>query len=209
MTIFDVNLYEPISAVVTVDTTAYTADNTIWPTADGGLLEGATDQLDAIIVAITEAIIAESADAADLLDAEIISVPVVVGIGGGRRPEPRPLPVEGIGYGILPELEGEAVGAVVVIGTGVGTLAKLKGEATGASGVAGNSAAQFGIRAAVIGDCGVAGAAIVEFKSLSVASDGAIGTRGYGLGMMPRIDGVGIAQHDDDEAAVMTFLLAA
>jgi hypothetical protein len=209
MAIFDVSLYEPVSAVVTADTTAYAADNTIWPTVDGGLLEGATDQLDAILVAISEALIAESANAVDILDAEIISVPVVVGVGGGRRPELRPLPVEGVGFGVLPQLEGEAFGAVIVDGAGVGRFAELEGEATGAIGVAGNSAAQLSIRAAAIGNSGQAGAALAIFKSLSIASDGAIGTHGSGLGMMPRIDGAGIGQHDDDEAAMVTFLLAA
>jgi hypothetical protein len=208
MAIFDVSLYEPISAVVTADTIAYTADNATWPTADGGILEGATDQLDAIVVAITEAVIVETADAADVLDAEIISVPVVVGVGGGR-PQPRPLPVEGIGFGILPQLKGEAFGAVIVVGAGIGMLAKLEGEAAGSIGIAGRSAGQLIIRAAAIGNSGQAGAATAVLKGLSVASDGTIGTRGSGLGMMPRIDGAGIGQHDDDEAAMVTFLLAA
>jgi hypothetical protein len=249
MAIFDVSLYEPISAVITADTTAYTADNAIWPTADGGLLEGATDQLDAIVIAaaaailepaaatestnatlvtivdtietadaadildadviaISEAIIVETADAADVLDAEIISVPVVVGVGGGR-PQPRPLPVEGFGYGVLPELEGEAFGAVIIIGEGVGALAELDGEAAGSVGVAGRSTGQFTVHAAAIGNSGQAGAATAVLNDLSVASDGAVGVRGSGSGAIVKLKGAAIGRHDDDDAAVMTFLLAA
>jgi hypothetical protein len=209
MAIFDVDLYEPISAVVTADTTAYTADNAIWPTADGGLLEGATDQLDAIVIAISEAIIVETADAADVLDAEIISVPVVIGVGGGRRPEPRPLPVIGVGYGVLPQLEGEAFGTVIVAGAGVGTFAKLEGEATGSAGVAGRSAGQFVISAAAIGNNGQAGIAVAILKHLSIAGGGAVGVHGSGSGTIVKLKGAGSGRHDDDEAVVMTFLLAA
>ena len=111
MATYTVDLYEPIGAVVTADTTLYTADNTIWPTADGGVLEGATDVLDAEVVALGEVGIVEAAAAADALDAEVISAVAPVW-GGARRPLPLPEPVEGYGYGILPQLEGEAFGIV-------------------------------------------------------------------------------------------------
>src|SRR5262245_7502131 len=58
--VYDVSIYEPIHSGPSADTTLCTADATS-PTADGGLLEGATD----------------------LADAEVISVPVVVEGGGG------------------------------------------------------------------------------------------------------------------------------
>jgi hypothetical protein len=237
MAIFDVNLYEPISAVVTADTTAHTADNTIWPTADGGILTGATDQVYAAVNAnvlfadlyepvgtvVTADITAYTADnatwptadggilegARDFTDAEIISAIIEIPVGGARYPKRRPLPVIGTGFGILPQIEGEAFGAVIVAGAGVGRVAEFEGEAAGSIGVAGSSAGQLVTHAAAIGNSGQAGAAAAILKGLSVASDGAIGTRGCGLGMMPRIDGTGIAQHDDDDAAVITFLLAA
>jgi hypothetical protein len=43
MAIFDVSLYEPCRPAVSADTLAYSADNSTWPTADGGLLTGADD----------------------------------------------------------------------------------------------------------------------------------------------------------------------
>jgi hypothetical protein len=141
---FDVSLYEPIDAVVTADNTAYTADNATWPTADGGLLEGATDlvaaavgvdadvleaagavdELDAAVIPAGVAIIAEAADAVDELDARRIRLP---GFGGVVV---RPPAVVGVGYGILPELEGSAHGVVGVAGTGDVTL-QLTGTAEG------------------------------------------------------------------------------
>jgi hypothetical protein len=100
------DLFEPIDAVVTADTTLYTADNAIWPTADGGLLEGARDVLDAEVIAIP------------------IPVPVPV-----RRPW-RPPAVVGHGFGYLPPLRGEAHGEVVIAGDAVGTL-QLRGAGVG------------------------------------------------------------------------------
>src|SRR5262245_17937511 len=49
MTIFNVNLYESIDAVITADTIVYSADNAAWPTADGGILTGATELSDAVV----------------------------------------------------------------------------------------------------------------------------------------------------------------
>jgi hypothetical protein len=43
----DVSLYEPVRPGVNADSLAYGADNAIWPTADGGLLE-ASDALGAL-----------------------------------------------------------------------------------------------------------------------------------------------------------------
>jgi hypothetical protein len=65
------------------------------------------------------------------------------------------------------------------------------------------------IRAAAIGACGQAGDAAAVLKALSVAGHGAIGTRGAGEGMIVKFNGTATGRHDDDEAAVIAFLLAA
>lgn len=208
MSVFTVDLYEPIDAVVTADSTAYTADNSTWPTADGGILVGALDAADAAVIAAGASVLVEAADAADFLDAEIIAAEIPLG-GGGYYPPLRPFPVVGRGFGILPELEGEAHGVVVVVGTGVGALPSLVGEAAGTAGVAGRSAAQLVVRAAAIGTRGQAGAAVAVLKGLSVASAGVVGTRGSGSGMIMKFEAAANGRHDDDEAAVMAFLLAA
>jgi hypothetical protein len=96
---------EPIAAIVTADSTAYTADNATWPTADGGLLEGARDALDAI------------------------AIPAVA-VGGGYWPRYKPAAVIGYGYGVLPQLWGEAHGVVYIAGAGAATL-PITGEAHG------------------------------------------------------------------------------
>lgn len=245
----DADLFEPVVPGPAADTTLYTADNTIWPTADGGILEGAADvldavvivatnvvetanaadladafviaaadvveaadaldALDAIIIAVGAAVLVEATDATDVLDAEVIAASVPEGIGGYYRP-PRPFPVEGAGYGVLPGLEGEAHGIVIVAGAGAGALPGLIGAAAGTIGVAGRSAAQLVVRAAAIGDRGQAGAGAAVLKGLSVASEGAAGAHGSGSGMIVQLEGATSGgRHDDDEAAVMTFLLAA
>jgi hypothetical protein len=174
------------AAHVTADSTAYTAD-AIYPTADGFIPAiGARDTPDATV------------------EAAVVSI-----YGGARRLLPRSEPVVGYGYGILPELEGEGFGAVIVVGNGLGTLPDFIGAADGTVGVVGRSAAQLVIRAAAIGERGTVGTAVAVLKGLSVASDGAIGVHGSGSGAIVKLKGVGSGQHDDDEAAVMTFLLAA
>lgn len=158
---------EPVGGQVTADTTAYTADNTIYPTADGGILPGAVDTADATVIAGE------------------IEIPVG---GGAYYPQRRPLPIYGVGYGVLPQLWGEAHGVV---------------------GVAGKSAGQVLVCADAVGACGQAGNAAVVLKALAVASHGAVGTRGTGSGVIVKCNGAATGQHDDDEAAVIAFLLAA
>jgi hypothetical protein len=182
------DLSEPVGGHVTADTTAYTADDTIWPTADGGVLPGASDVLDATVIAGE------------------IEIPIG---GGGYYPPLRPFPVVGVGFGILPEIRGEAFGAVVVAGVGVGTLPSLVGEAAGTAGVAGRSAARLVVRAAAIGTRGQVGAAVAVLNGLSIESAGVVGTRGLGSGVIMKFKATAIGRHDDDEAAVMAFLLAA
>jgi len=238
MAIFDVSLYEPITAVVTVDTTAYSADNATWPTADGGVLAGATEFSNALVNAnfisaeIVEPIsspvtsdttlytadntIWPTADggilegARDFTDAEVIAAIAPI-YGGVRRrfPPERPLPVIGIGYGVLPELEGEAFGTVILIGKSAAKLPGLIGAATGCLGIAGQSAGELAvIRAAALGRHGQIGTADAIFKAVSVASDGTVAVCGTALGMIA-MNADAIGRYDDDEAAVMTFLLAA
>lgn len=180
---------EPVGQIVTADTTNYSADNTNWPTADGGILDGAQDYFDAEVV--SEALPGEP--------------------GGGIPPLLlRPRPVVGYGYGVLPQLEGEGRGVVTVAGAGAGELPRLGGSAEGSVGVAGRSAAQLVLlRAAAIGDCGQVGRADAVFKGLAASSRGTAAVRGAGAGVIKTFEGAAIGRHDDDEAAVMAFLLAA
>jgi hypothetical protein len=203
------DLSEPVGGHVTADTTAYTADNATWPTADGGILGGAEDVLDALVIASDTAILAEAAAAADVLDAIVVAAEVPLG-GGGYAPRlPRPYPVVGRGLGILPELEGEAHGVVIVAGEAVGSLPGLVGEAAGTAGVAGRSEAQLLVRAAAIGTRGQVGAADAVLKGLSIESAGAVGARGSGSGMIMKFEATASGRHDDAAAAMITFLLAA
>jgi hypothetical protein len=178
---------EPVGGQVTADSTAYTADNTIYPTADGGVFPGAVDTT----------------------DADVIAAEVPVG-GGGYYPPLRPFPVEGVGFGILPELRGEAHGVVETVGAGAGMLPSLTGAATGTIGAAGRSAGQLLVRATAVGVRGQAGTAAAVLKGLSVASAGTVGARGSGSGAIMKFTGAANGQHDDDAAAaVMAILLAA
>jgi hypothetical protein len=105
---------------VTADTTAYTADAT-WPTADGFVPGNVipAEVVDAVVIAADVPIVVEAADALDQLDATVEAAAAVIGGGGARYyPPPRPFPVEGVGYGVLPQLEGEAHGTVGVAGDG-------------------------------------------------------------------------------------------
>jgi hypothetical protein len=113
----DADVVEPVRISITADTSLYTADNTTWPTADGGA-GGATDNFDAVVEVAGAVIVVEAADALDQLDADVEAAAAVIGGGGARYyPPPRPAPVVGVGYGVLPELEGEAHG---VVGTPTG-----------------------------------------------------------------------------------------
>jgi hypothetical protein len=151
---------------------------------------GALDDLDAVAVpaGVVLADVAEAANGLDQLDADVVYAEVPIAAAGGRAQPRRPLPVYGVGYGVLPELWGEAHGTV---------------------GVVGKSAAQLPVHANAVGACGQAGNAAVMLKGLAVAGKGAIGTRGTGSGMIVKFSGTATGQQDDDEAAVIAFLLAA
>ncbi len=131
------------------------------------------------------------------------------GVGFPRRPLPQPFPIEGFGYGVLPQLEGDAIGTVVVVGADVGKLSSVTGTAAGAVGTAGRSSGKILIRATAIGNRGQAGAAVAVLKGLSVASKGATGTRGSGSGVIANLKATASGQFDDVEAAAITFLFAA
>lgn len=206
--IVQADLSEPVGGHVTADTTVYTAD-AIWPTADGGIPVGALDASDALVLAAGVAVMAEAAAAADVLDADVVAAEVPVFGGGGYYPRPQPFPVVGVGYGILPQLTGEAHGVIVVAGDGEGALPSLVGEAAGSAGVVGRSAARLLVRGTAVGVRGQTGNAAAVLKGLSVTSVGAVGARGSGFGMITKFKAAGRGRHDDDEGAVMTFLLAA
>jgi hypothetical protein len=195
---------EAADASDTVDAVSSVSADAIEPASALDVLDAATDvaadvveaadaldELDAVAVpaGVFLADVAEVADALDVLDADVISVEVPVGaVGGAHYPRRRPLPVYGVGHGILPPLWGEAHGVV---------------------GVAGQSTAQVLVRAAAVGACGQAGNAAAVLKALSVAGHGAIGTRGSGAGTIMKFSASATGRHDDDEAAVIAFLLAA
>jgi len=155
MAVFDVNLYEPINAAWTADTTAVTADSVIY-TADGGPLVGATEVNDAAVnaniisadiyepvasawTADSTAVTADSnywtADggpligARDTTDAEVISaeLPITGGYVEPKRPRPA---IVGYGDGQLQRLEGEAHGIVGPYGKGEAPL-RIRGIAQG------------------------------------------------------------------------------
>lgn len=157
-------------------------------------IEAATaiDELDAAVGAnVLFGTVDEPAGALDQLDADVDAEAGGIVDGGGAfyPPLQRPLPVYGIGYGILPQLVGEAHGVVAVAGDGVGALPDVAAEVAASVGVAGRSEAKLlRVRAAAIGACG---------------------TRGSGEGVIVKFSGTATGRHDDDEAAVIAFLLAA
>jgi hypothetical protein len=209
--VISVEIYEPVHPGPGADTTLYTADETVWPTADGGIIEGATDATDAAINAnILFGDIYEHVVASDDLDAELIPA-VIAEPGGGYYPIPRrPAAVVGHGYGVLPELDGESFGAIGAVGRGLGALPRLSGSAAGSIGVAGRSAGQIAvIYAAIIGQHGQIGRALGVLKTLSITTDGIAGTRGQAIGVITKLNGGAVGRHDDDEAAIMSCLLAA
>jgi hypothetical protein len=118
---------------------------------------------------------------------EVVQPPVSVGGGYWRWPQRRPVAVEGIGYAILPQLEGEAHGLVGTDADGIATLSGVVGAGAGAVGVIGRSAARLAVTVAAIADSGPAG---------------------LGAGVIT-LKGAAIGRHDDDEAAMIALLVAA
>ena len=136
-------------------------------------------------IAITGTLAAsEAADIAAFAGA-IEAPPVLVG-GGGYRALWRPPVIIGVGVGVLPELVGEAHGIVTAAGTAAAAL-QLAGAADGTISVGGLGAALLQIDVTARGDV----------VALGVGA-GSIGFTGRAIG-----------RADDDEAAVLAWLLAA
>jgi hypothetical protein len=108
--------------------------------------------------------------------------------GGGHWEQPRPYPVEGTGFGILPRIEGHATGYV-------GAIGKSRG-------------ATFAIKAAAIGQRGHAGLAEATIDGIAAKGSGCTVAGGKGFGMM-KFEGAAVGRHVDDEAAAVLFMLAA
>jgi hypothetical protein len=166
----------------------------------------------ALVAAATGTLAAsEAADVAAIAgEAAVVEPPFVISLPGAR-PELRPLPVEGYGFGILPELEGEAFGTVfTVAGSMAGAVdIKLAASVEGAAGVAGDSVARLRIRGAGDGDAGQAGNAMAVLKNIRSAScAGVAGVCGKGSGTIAAPTAVATAHIDDDDA-IIVWLLAA
>jgi len=180
--VIDADVFEAADAFDQADAISSVSADAVEPA-------NAFDELDADVGGnVVAADVAEVAEALDQLDAAVIAA-IEAAPGGAHYPRRRrPLPVYGSGYGILPQLWGEAHGVV---------------------GVAGKSAAQVRVCATAVGASGQAGDAAVVLKGLAVVGKGAIGTRGAGSGMIVKFSGIATGRHDDDAAAVIAFLLAA
>jgi|SRR5580765_758104 hypothetical protein len=158
-------------------------------------------------VAAIGAELVEAASAADIADAVVQPATIVVTLPGGRREQLRPVPIEGVGYGILPALEGEAHGVVVAASIGAAMLRSLAGEAAGAAGAGGQGNGPLTVKAAASGARGAKGAAVAVL-GLKVAGAGSIGVRGNGFGVIGNLEAVAVGRQDDDEAAVVWLLAA-
>jgi hypothetical protein len=154
--------------------------------------------------AVGNAVGAGQAEAVGEVVGEVVQPPAY---GGGFVPLPRPRPVEGVGYGLMPELEGEAHGVVIAAGNGAAMLPSLAGEATGAVGAGGLGEAAFTVKSAASGDRGSKGRAAAVL-GLDAAGSGTAVVQGKGFGVIGLLEGDAIGRHDDDEAAVVWLLAA-
>jgi hypothetical protein len=146
----------------------------------------------------------EGADTA-AFTGQVAELPVY---GGGGLPWVPPLePIEGVGYGILPELAGEAHGVVLAAGIGGAMLRNLAGEAAGAVGARGHSEGQLRVQAAASGARMAKGAAAAGLD-LGVAGSGAVVARGNGLAVIGNFEIIATGRQDDDEAAIVWLLAA-
>jgi hypothetical protein len=128
--------------------------------------------------------------------------------GGGGLPWVPPLePIEGVGFGLLPRLEGEAHGVIVGAGIGGAMLRNLAGEAAGAVGGGGQGEARLAVKAAASGARGSNGAAaaILDFGAVGA---GAVVARGNGLAVIGNFEIIATGRQDDDEAAIIWLLAA-
>jgi hypothetical protein len=148
----------------------------------------------------------EAADTAAVAGAVTGAPPITVTLPGGYREPLRPALVEGVGYGVLPELEGEAHGDVLAASTGAATL-RLAGVAAGAAGATGRGLTRLRVRAVAHGVRGSTGAAAAVVLGPGADGSGAIGARGKSSGVIGNLKGEASGRHDDDEA--VAWLLVA
>lgn len=201
------NAFEASVAAPSADATDYSADTTAI-TADAVNAGDIAIFVGTVATAGVAGILAatEGADVASI-HGDVVQPPVISTGGGYYRPPRRP-PIEGIGYGTLPELEGEAHGSVVAASIGAAMLRNLAGDAAGAVGVGGHSEARFTVKAAASGARGSTGAAAAGLN-LGAAGSGAVVARGAaGSAMIGNLEAAAVGQHDDDEA-VIAWLMAA
>jgi len=149
----------------------------------------------------------EAADVAAVAGAVTGEPPITITLPGGYREPPRPALVEGVGYGVLPELEGEAHGDVLAASTGAATL-RLAGVAAGAAGATGRGLTRLRVRAVAHGVRGSTGAAAAVVLGLGADGSGAIGARGKSSGVIGNLKGEASGRHDDDEPAIVWLLVA-
>jgi hypothetical protein len=149
----------------------------------------------------------EAADIASF-SGDAVQPPVVIGGGGSYYPPLRPSPITGYGFGVLPELAGEAHGGVIAAGIGAAMRRNPAGEAAGAVGARGRSQGQLQLRAAASGARCSKGAAVAGLD-LGAGGSGAIIARGSaGAVVIGNLEAVAIGRQDDEEA-VIVWLLAA
>jgi hypothetical protein len=136
-------------------------------------------------------VVSISAAVIELTGQEIAAIDQVVEVtaGGGRVELPRLRPIVGVGFGVLPEIEGDARGVVIVAGDGKGTLAQVGGAASGVVGTAGRGAGQL--------------------QSADAVALGVGAIHGSGFGTVMELKAIAIGQVDDSEGAAMIVLLAA
>jgi hypothetical protein len=198
------NAFEASVAAPRADATAPTADY-IGITVDAlnvGDIAAFTSLVD--VGGITGILAATEAADTATFTGQVAELPVY---GGGPWVPPLQ-PVEGVGFGILPELAGEAHGGVIAAGIGGALLRNLAGEAAGAVGAGGRSEGQLRVQAAASGARMAKGAAAAGLELLGVAGAGAVGARGSGFAVILNVEAVAIGRQDDD-AAVIAWLLAA
>jgi len=172
---------------------------------DTAAVAGLVADAGAVLGALAASEAADSAALGGEVAGEVVQPPIY---GGGAWLPPRPVPVEGVGYGILPALEGEAHGVVVAASTGAAMLRGLAGEAAGAAGAGGQGNGPLTVKAAASGARGAKGAAVAVL-GLEVVGAGSAGVRGKGCGVIGALEAVAAGRQDDDESAAVAWLLAA
>ena len=205
------SVHGALAAVEAADTASFAA--TVATLGSLAATEGADVFAATGIVASAGEIIG-SLDAAEGADTAAFAGVVETGTAaiavGGGFPLWRPPLVEGVGYGILPRIEGDAHG--VVAGARIAIAPRVIGGARGSAGIAGRARLSIpAVKAAAAGDHGQIGAAVMVLE-LGAAGSGIAGARGKGSGTIANLAGTSCGRHDpagDDEAAAILWMLAA